>query len=143
MKRMRFCIAAAEQRVMFVYRGALLLCRGGYGVEAAAPAELTARPGFDVLDSISALREIMASSGQKIGLKPGVYRVEDAWPGDPLTVCRFGGADNYFALRGGILQIDTRGLAEIPRGKAHELGVFRVEGLNDNGLTHDPSGTIE
>ena len=98
MKRMRFLTAVG--RVMFVYLVALLLCRGGYAVEAAAPSELTVRPGFDVIDSISALRAVMTRGGQKIRLKPGVYRVKDAWPDDPKTVFRFSGADNHFDLRG-------------------------------------------
>jgi hypothetical protein len=128
MKRKRFYIAAAEQRAMYVYLAALLLCRGGYAVESAAASELTVRPGFTAIDSIAALRDVVTRSGQKIRMKPGAYRVVDAWPGDPKTVFRFSGSDNYFDLRGVTLQIDTRILAEMPRGKAHELGVYRVEG---------------
>jgi len=140
MKRMRFCIAAAEQKGMVAYLVVLLFCQSGYGTQPAAPSEPTTRPGFTEIDSIAALRAVTTRNGQKIRMKPGTYRIEDAWPDDPKTVFRFSGSDNHFDLRGATLQVDTRVLARMPRGKAHELGVYRIEGSRitfEGGLFED------
>ena len=95
-----------------------------------APREFGVRRGFTVVDTIASLRKVMAQSDQKIRVKPGVYLVSDALDGDPKTVFRCSGSNNHFDLRGVTIQIDTKVMASMKSNRAHDLGVYRIEGSN-------------
>ena len=116
---------------------AFLACRGATVVPATAPvspanlptasAPFDVRPGFHVIDSVAQLRAAMQTSGQKIRMKPGIYRVDDALT-DNQTVFRASGSHNHFDLRGVTLQLDTAVLARMTAKTAHELVTYRIAG---------------
>lgn len=116
---------------------AFFACHGALIVQATAPVSpaelptasdsLEIRPGFHVIDSVAQLRAAMHSSGQKIRMKPGTYRVEDALADNQTVFCA-SGSRNYFDLRGVTLQLDTAVLARMTAKSAHELVTYRIAG---------------
>lgn len=98
------------------------------------------RPGYTVIDSVKQFRDVIHQSGQKIRMKPGVYRISTAEP-DNKTVLQFDGSDNYFDLRDVTIEFETQVLANL-RGRVHELTVCRILGdkLSFEGGTFESVG---
>ncbi|MFO7901666.1 MAG: hypothetical protein ACQESR_04190 [Planctomycetota bacterium] len=105
-----------------------LLATSSFALPAAARArDFDVRPGFAVIDSIGDLRGAMRRGDQKIRMKPGTYRVHEAWPDDPRSVFICGGSKNTFDMRGVTIEVPTRIYRDM-RGPVHSLGGYRIRG---------------
>lgn len=120
--------ALDRRRFLRLSAAALAAAPAAGGALRAAWLDDAVRPGFQQIDSLADFERALASRGNKIRLKPGVYRIDHA-QADNKTLFHVTGSNNHFDLRGVTLQLDTRVLAAM-RGKVHQLAGYRITGSN-------------
>lgn len=110
------------------------------------PNEVDLRPGFTLISSLDDFRAAIKADGQKIRLKPGVYRADKLDP--PLTMKRrhvvegqqeddnqqhifaINGSNNHFDLRGVVIETPVS-LQGTMSSKAHVADCWDVNGANN------------
>jgi len=107
------------------------------------------RDGFAVIDTLDAFREAIKHDGQKIRLKPGLYRADTVDPPMTVPVLRaqpdqdgdlpqneqqhvfaVNGSNNCFDLRGAVIETPVSLQSKLS-GKAHVADTWHVNGANN------------
>ncbi len=87
------------------------------------------RDGYELIESLDEFRKAIKKDGQKIRLKPGVYRVkgpDESYEGKQHLLAVHG-SNNHFDLRGTVIETPTSAQSRLP-SKAHVSSCWRVYG---------------
>ncbi|MGJ8638529.1 MAG: hypothetical protein ACSHYA_03975 [Opitutaceae bacterium] len=104
------------------------------------------RPGFTVVDSLDDFRKVIKQDGQKIRMKPGVYRAKKSDPPIKYTplhqnpgekkvleqdhIFNVSGSDNHFDLRGAVFETPVSVQSKLKRG-GHVADTWHINGANN------------
>ena len=95
------------------------------------PDDFEVRPGFRVIDSLEELRATIKNNGQKIRMKPGIYRAEKVDPPIPEKnqehVFAVNGSHNHFDLRGVVIETPVSVQSRLTT-KAHVADSWHING---------------
>jgi hypothetical protein len=103
---------------------------------APPPAkEFEVRDGFTLVDTLDGFRDAIREDGQKIRMKPGIYRATTCDPsiGEDQQIFAVTGSNNHFDLRGVVFETPVSVQSTLSM-KAHVSDVWRVYG---NGNTFE------
>ena len=98
------------------------------------PEDFETRSGFKLIDSLEEFRAAIKKDGQRIRMKPGVYRAEQVDPPipekDQQHLFAVTGSNNYFDLRGVVIETPVSVQSKLTN-KAHVADTWHINGQNN------------
>ena len=96
------------------------------------PEDFEIREGFTLVESLDEFRAVIKQDGQKIRMKPGIYRAETCDPPSDGQAHIFDvtGSNNHFDLRGAVFETPVSVQSTLPR-KAHMSDTWHINGSHN------------